>query len=456
MKYKLLCLFVLFSFSISDLYADIELSSKQMRTSDGLPSNSVRCMFQDSKGFLWLGTLDGLTRYDGNTFLTYQLESGKHDRISLADNRIKHVAEDKNGFLWIKTVPELFSCYDLQKACFVDFTGTGSDGENYSEIFMSANGDVWLCHRRNGVRQIVCEDDRTMTSVKFRTKFGNLPDDRIKFINEDSSGRIWIGTMQGLAFVYKGKVEFIDRKLNFSSSFPHGEDMYFLTKSGDVYRCVNGSKKIDCLTSLSAIAGNTSVSTHSLIKDKWVIFTSSEGVYEFDFQNFQITPCRELKINNGKVIHDNYGDCWAYNNTGRIYYINSKSGEIKNFQLIPEEKMKYIDYERYHVVRDDRGIVWISTYGNGLFTYDIQEDRLEHFVSEGKNAGPIGSDFLLCLMKDRTGGIWVSSEYSGLSHISISNKGITHVYPESSNDSQATFIFFFNLLRRILKELSKT
>lgn len=93
-----------------------------------------------------------------------------------------------------------------------------------------------------------------------------------------------------------------------------------------------------------------------MIKDKWVIFTSSEGVYEFDFQNFQITPCRELKINNGKVIHDNYGDCWAYNNTGRIYYINSKSGEIKNFQLIPEEKMKYIDYERYHVVRDDRGL----------------------------------------------------------------------------------------------------
>ena len=296
---------------------------------------------------------------------------------------------------------------------------------------MSSNGDVWLWHRASGVRQIVCKENRTMTSVKFRAESGSLPDDRIKFINEDSSGRIWIGTMHGLASVYKGKVEIVDRELNFSSSFPHGGDMYFLTKGGDVYRCVNGSKKIDCLASLSTIAGNTSVSAHSLIKDKWVIFTSNEGVYEFDFQTIQITPYRKLKINNGKVIHDNYGDCWAYNNTGRIYYINSKSGEIKNFQLIPEEKMKYIDYERYHVVRDDRGIVWISTYGNGLFTYDIQEDRLEHFVSEGKNAGPIGSDFLLCLMKDRTGGIWVSSEYSGLSHISISNKGITHVYPES-------------------------
>ena len=92
----------------------------------------------------------------------------------------------------------------------------------------------------------------------------------------------------------------------------------------------------------------------------------------------------KIEINNGKVIHDNYGDCWAYNNTGRIYYINSKSGEIKDFQLIPEEKMKYIDYERYHVVRDDRGIVWISTYGNGLFTYDIQEDRLDTLFPKGR------------------------------------------------------------------------
>ena len=51
MKYKLLYLFALLSFSLSDLYADIELSSKQMRTSDGLTGNSVRCMFQDSNEY---------------------------------------------------------------------------------------------------------------------------------------------------------------------------------------------------------------------------------------------------------------------------------------------------------------------------------------------------------------------------------------------------------------------
>ena len=109
MKYKLLCLFVLLSFSLSDLYADIELSSKQMRTSDGLPSNSVRCMFQDSKGFLWLGTLDGLTRYDGNTFLTYQLESGKHDQISLADPGTKLYACPTDSYPGQSNQPQPFS-----------------------------------------------------------------------------------------------------------------------------------------------------------------------------------------------------------------------------------------------------------------------------------------------------------------------------------------------------------
>ena len=435
MKYRLLYLFVIFNLILLlPAYADIELRSNQMRTSDGLPSNSVRCMFQDSKGFLWLGTLNGLTRYDGHSFLTYQLESGKHEHISLADNRIKHVVEDKNGFLWIRTVPELFSCYDLQKACFVDFTGSGDDGENYSEIFMATNGNVWIWHRKHGARQIICKEDRSMTSVKFRTKLGNLPNDRIRFIDEDSTGRIWIGTAKGLAVVDRERVTFVDSKLNFISAFLYKKDMYFLTKKGELYKCVKGSDKLEYLSSLPVMDNKLSVSAHVLIKDKLIILTSAHGVYEFDFRSFQITLHRNLNINNGKVIRDNCGDNWIYNNTGRLYYINAENGVVKELILIPEKKMKHIDYERYQVVRDEQGFVWISTYGNGLFVYDMQENRLEHFVSGRENAGPIGSDFLLCLMKDRTGGIWVSSEYSGLSHMFVSNKGITHVYPESPDN----------------------
>ena len=117
---------LVFTFLVSfvlNAYSAIELRSTQMRTSDGLPNNSIRYIYQDSKGFLWLATLNGLSRYDGNSFLTFRPEAG--DKVSLADNRIYDLTEDKDGFLWISTTPELYSCYDLQRARFVDYTGCG-------------------------------------------------------------------------------------------------------------------------------------------------------------------------------------------------------------------------------------------------------------------------------------------------------------------------------------------
>lgn len=182
MTQKRLLLVALFiTLIFNTVYGGIELRSKQMRTSDGIPNNSVRYMYQDSKGFLWLATLNGLSRYDGNSFLTFRPESG--EKVSLADNRIYDLTEDKNGFLWISTTPELFSCYDLQRACFVDYTGTGALEQNYSAVFIAANGDVWLRHSANGCRRIVHQEDRKMVSTEFKTERGNLPDNRVQFIN---------------------------------------------------------------------------------------------------------------------------------------------------------------------------------------------------------------------------------------------------------------------------------
>ena len=128
MTQRHLSLFLFLVCFVLNAYSAIELRSTQMRTSDGLPNNSVRYIYQDSKGFLWLATLNGLSRYDGNSFLTFRPEAG--DKVSLADNRIYDLTEDKDGFLWISTTPELYSCYDLQRARFIDYTGCGE-----SELF---------------------------------------------------------------------------------------------------------------------------------------------------------------------------------------------------------------------------------------------------------------------------------------------------------------------------------
>lgn len=429
MTHRRLFVFILLvTLVLNAAYSGIELRSKQMRTSDGLPNNSIRYLYQDSKGFLWLATLNGLSRYDGNSFLTFRPEAGAE--VSLADNRIYSLVEDKNGFLWISTTPELYSCYDLQKACFVDYTGVGALERNYSSLFIASNGDVWLGHSGNGCLRIVHQQDRQMTSTEFKSERGNLPDNRVEFVNEDSNGRIWIGTQRGLVSVTNGQYKVEERQLHFVASLPYQKDMLFLTAEGDIYCYHTASGKLTHRASLSTIAGKTTPTGNFLLKDKWMILTTT-GVYSYDLSTHHIGVDADLTMKSGEVILDNHGDYWIYNHTGRVTYILAKSGEEKEFQLIPEDKLGYIDYERYHIVHDSRGIIWISTYGNGLFAYDTNEDKLEHFLANINDRSHISSDFLLYVMEDRAGGIWVSSEYSGLSRISILNEGTSRIYPES-------------------------
>ena len=199
---------LLFLFFILRSFASIEIRSKQITTSNGLANNSVRYIFQDSKGFIWMGTLNGLCRYDGNSFLTFKPEFGNN--LSLVDHRIYDLEEDKNGFLWINTSAELYSCYDLKHDCFVDFTGKGELKQSYSKKYIAKNGDVWLWHSGNGCRQVKYENG-AFTSVTYKKKNGNLTSDLVIFVSEDSRGNIWIGTQRGLTKVTGGSSTIVDR-----------------------------------------------------------------------------------------------------------------------------------------------------------------------------------------------------------------------------------------------------
>ena len=82
---------------------------------------------------------------------------------------------------------------------------------------------------------------------------------------------------------------------------------------------------------------------------------------------------------------------------------------------MPYDKLGFIDKERYYIVHDSRGIIWISTYGNGLFAYDPATESIQHFTSDSGISSLLASNYLQCLMEDRSGSVWVSSEFAGIS-----------------------------------------
>ena len=97
--FLILSLLLLYLYPLS---ASVEIRSNKLTTGDGLANNSTRYMMQDSKGFIWLGTLNGLSYYDGNSFVNIYPDI--NNPLSLADSRIRSMEEDPNGFMWISTI----------------------------------------------------------------------------------------------------------------------------------------------------------------------------------------------------------------------------------------------------------------------------------------------------------------------------------------------------------------
>ena len=440
-----LLIFAFLSFYLSSVHASVEIRSNKLTTGDGLANNSIRYMFQDSKGFMWMGTVNGLSYYDGNSFVSIYPDPNLP--ISLADPRIRNMEEDSNGFLWIATLSSLYSCYDLKHGRFVDFTGCGEYKQSYSKKIIASDQSVWLWDTNNGCRRVVYQDGQ-FSSQAYKKESGNLSSDEVLFVYEsnDSPGHVWIGTRQGLWKYHEGKLEAMDTQgESWEHIFSYDQYTCIITGKKEIYRHSLSNNRLEKIASLTEL-GDTGVITGSLrLQHQWVMFTAT-GSYILDPVTGKLRRFSRLNIKNGNVTRDNKGNAWVHNYTGNVWYVNTSTGDIKPFQFLSSEHLGYIDVERYSIIHDSRDIIWITTYGNGLFAYDLNTGGLQHFTFEVSHSSHINSNYLQYIIEDRSGGIWVSSEFSGLSHLEILNKGTLRIYPNGENASDRS-----NTIRMLLR-----
>lgn len=424
-KIWILCWLGCLFFSLFPARATIELRSKRLTTANGLANNSVRYMYQDSKGFIWMATLNGLNRYDGNSLITFRPQ--KSNEISLADHRVKMLEEDRNGFLWITTTADLISCYDLKHDCFVDFTGCGEYQDHYRGFFMTQDA-VWLWGASDGCRRVTYQEGH-FSSIAFTVQNGALKSNNIHFVRQFGD-KIWIGTQKGIYYWQNNKLIAVDETHSFWKILSYGDSLALITSTGELFYFDKENNRLQSLGTLPRKTKSWSMTGLFRVGSKQYILTS-EGTLCLDMVNLKVTSAPAYyNIPEGLVKKDEKGDYWVYNRIGNLYYIKSDTGEKKVFNVMPSSKLGFIDKERYYIVHDSRGIIWISTYGNGLFAYDVATDTIQHFTSESGVSSLLASNYLQCLMEDRSGSIWVSSEFAGISQLSILNEGAARVYPE--------------------------
>lgn len=119
----------------------------------------------------------------------------------------------------------------------------------------------------------------------------------------------------------------------------------------------------------------------------------------------------------------------VHNYTGNLWYVDITTGQNQTFPVLSSKHIGYIDVERYSIVHDSRDILWISTYGNGLYAYELSTGNLQHFTFEVNQSSHINSNYLQFVMEDRSGGIWVSIRILGFISFGNSDKGTQRIHP---------------------------
>lgn len=397
---------------------------------NGLPNNTVRKIFQDSKGFIWMSTLNGISCYDGYSFTNYFPESG--NSISLADRRVKAIREDANGHLWFTTSADMVSCFDLKKNCFVDFTGCNEYKQNYGyyEIYPEA---VWLWGRHNGLRLITYQDGK-FSSQTFTTKNKQLKSDYVTFLKKDERGNVWIGTKKGLYRYLDGKLYCMNSSEGFSTiQLLPNKKIGFLTDNHKLI--LFDGHHLSTKANLSLIMQGDKTSSSIILKNKWILFTESSSI-SVDLSTFKVQ--REtgiLDIAGAQSLLDSKGLYWIYNRSGKLVVVSPRNGVIKSFFTTSKLLAQFANNERYHVVYDTKGTAWIVSNISGLYSYNPQNGILQHYDESAGRFPLVTSNTVQSILIDRSGGFWIGSENTGVSHFRFVNDKASYFYTKNISNN---------------------
>ena len=390
----LVCIFSCLKISTS--YANIRESFnfKNITIEDGLSQSTVETIYQDSKGYIWIGTNDGLDRYNGYEFKHYKHD--KYDKNSIANNYIVDIIEDKNGYIWVSTIGGL-SRINPDKDEIKNYYSKEDRGN-------LSNSNLWqlLCTKDN--RLIASTIDGLNVYDKNKDKFtrilykeGELPSQYIYSLEEDLYGHIWVGTDNGL-------VE-LDKDLNIVKSYQDA------IGDSDVYNVYDDSK------------GNIWVCT--LDNGLFKINLDDKSVENYKNNNSK----RSIPSNNVRdIISDSEGKLWIATDKGLCTFDYERE-EFITYNKKLYQSNSLIDDEIFCLLKDSSGLIWIGTY-SGISRFN-PNSNFTHFKLDPYEDNSISGNVIHGIYEDDDKTLWIGTNESGVNI--INGESIKHLNKENSN-----------------------
>ena len=425
---------------------------------EGLSQSRVRCILQDSDGFLWFGTREGLNRYDGYEFKVFKRIPAQPN--SLTDNLILSICEDDSGFLWVGTGMGL-NKLERRSGNVVRYNADLLDSCSLSNdyvmtIAMAMDGDLWI-----GTAWGLLKFDRATGKFKrhfFRATARDSADwNRIWALYPDSSGHLWIGTDAGVLRLYPGASQY--------RRYSHDPANSRSLSSNAVRAIVPdpaGSLWIGTHSGLNRMDPETGVCEHffnqprnpgSLSQNRvkclamdrqgelWV--GTEWGLNRFEplkgrFTHYYNNPVDPYSLSNNfisTIYEDRSGILWIGTyHAGVDKYVPFKQVFRSYGNFFSSSANGLTDKNVLAVIQSRDGQVWLGTY-SGLYRWDPADGSHERFGG-GYPASGLWGDFVRCITEDSRGALWVGtyqSDRSGLNRLDRAARSFRHYLHDPGN-----------------------
>ena len=362
---------------------------KNLSIRNGLSQNTVNAILQDRKGFMWLGTKDGLNRYDGLSFRKF-----KHDAAnprSIGNSFITSLYEDFNGNIWVGTDAGVYNYYP-EKEAFEEFDCQSLEKtrieRSVSMIAGDKHGRVWIAVEAQGM---FCYDAR-------QKLLRNYPlseiSSNIKCFTFDSGGTLWLG-FYGDGLYYS--------KDNLATVHPYGspEDGKREFEGGVITKIVQGN--YNCLYIGSVKEGVSELNlTSGQVRNLLAIDESGESIF-----------CRDLL-----PYSDN--ELWIGTESG-IYIYNLRTAQFIHLRASLYDSYSLSDNAIYALYKDREEGLWIGSYFGGVDYYPRQYTYFAKYYPKNIANSLHGKRVReFCRADDGT--LWIGTEDGGLNHFNPKTK----------------------------------
>jgi signal transduction histidine kinase/ligand-binding sensor domain-containing protein len=407
----------------------------------GLSNNIVWSILQDSRGFMWFGTIDGLNRYDGYEAKVYR--NDPDDPNSLSTNPLRVVHEDRAGNLWIGTSGGGLNRFDRETEQFTRYQHDPDDpntlsGNDVRSIYEDQTGALWIGTtaglNRLNLSEIEGSDPEMENGQAPRfTRFKHDPDDPqslshdfVQSVIQDRDGLLWIGS-------WGGGLDRLDPQTGQFNHYRHDPNNPTSLSNNFVWVVFKDE--------MGTLWVGTNAGLNKLDRE-------SEAEGQVRFVRFQYDPNDPSSLSEDtirSVYEDQAGNLWVGTFEGGLNWLDRAAGTFVRYQHNPTDPSSLSDNDVISIQEDQAGTLWIGTAGGGVNIVDANRKPFAHFHHNPGAPHSLSSNAVRAIHEDRSGVLWIGTEGGGLNQFDRDRGTFVHYRHDPDNPHSLSDNFVWSI-----------